>query len=190
VETFIRILLQNFTLTFLGVGLSAAGISVWRKPYPLTPPLVVEDVFSYFLLFSVGVSFFYNFVAHVFFGNMAAEFIGWEPSPFQAEVGMSSLGYSVVGLLAFRGGLGLRAAAVVGPAIFLLGAAAGHVHQMIVAHNFAPGNAGIVFYTDIAIPIVGLALLWLQHRFDRESSGPCSVPGEVVTPEEISVRKA
>ncbi|MBI4381208.1 MAG: hypothetical protein HY574_08455 [candidate division NC10 bacterium] len=189
-ETFIRIVLQNFTLTFLVLGLIATGISLWRRPRPLTPSLVVEDVFSYFLLFSVGMSFFYNFVVHVFFGDTAAKFIGWGPSPFQAEVGMASLGYSIVGLLAFRGDFGLRVAAVIGPAIFLLGAAAGHVHQMIVAHNFAPGNAGVIFYTDIAIPIIGLAPLWLQHRFDRESFVPRSVSGEVVTLKEASGRKA
>jgi hypothetical protein len=190
VETLIRFLLENFTLTFVDLGLIAAGISLWRMPRPLTPSVVLEALFSYFLLFSVGVSFCYNGVVHVFFGDMAAEFIGWEPSPFQAEVGMASLGYSVVGLLAFRGSFGLRAAAVVGPAIFLLGAAAGHVHQMIVAQNFAPGNAGVIFYTDIAVPIIGLAFLWLQHRFERESSVPRSVPGEVVLPKEARVRKA
>jgi hypothetical protein len=111
-----------------------------------------------------AVGSLYNFVAHVFFGDTAARFIGWEPSPFQAEVGMASLGYAVVAILAFRGGFGLRVAAVVGPGIFLLGAAGGHVYQMIVAHNFAPGNAGVIFYTGIAIPIIGLVLLWLQHR--------------------------
>jgi hypothetical protein len=68
---------------------------------------------------------------------------------------------------------------VVGPALFLLGAAAGHVHQMIVAHHFAPGKAGGIFYTDIAIPSIGSALLWLRHRFDRESSIPRSVSEEV-----------
>jgi hypothetical protein len=65
---------------------------------------------------------------------------------------MASPGFAVVGFLAFRGSFGLRVAAVVGPACFLLGAAAGHVHQMITTHNFAPGNAGVIFYTDIAIP--------------------------------------
>jgi hypothetical protein len=180
--TMIGILLENFTLTFLVLGLIAAGISLWARPRPLTASVVVEDVFTYFLLCSVGVSFFYNFVVHVFFGDMAAQFIGWEPSPFQAEVGMASLGYSVVGFLAFWGGFGLRAAAVVGPAIFLLGAAAGHVHQMVVAHNFAPGNAGMIFYTDMAIPIIGAALLWLQQRFDHESSIPRSGSREIVTP--------
>jgi hypothetical protein len=88
---------------------------------------VVEDLFAYFLLFSVGISFLYNFVFHVFFDNMAAYFIGWQQSPFQVEVRFASLGFSVVGFLAFWGGFGVRAAAVAGPACFLLGAAAGHV---------------------------------------------------------------
>ena len=42
-------------------------------------------------------------------------------------MGFASLGFSVVGFLAFRGSFGLRVAAVVGPAMFLWGAAGGHV---------------------------------------------------------------
>ena len=73
---------------------------------------------------------------------MTARFIGWADSPFQAEVGFASLGFAVVGFLAFRGSFDLRLAAVVGPALFLLGAAGGHLYQMVAAGNFAPGNAG------------------------------------------------
>ena len=36
---------------------------------------------------------------------------------------------------------------------------------MITAGNFAPGNAGIIFYTDILVPLIGFVLLWLQHRY-------------------------
>lgn len=59
---------------------------------------------------------------------------------------------------------------MIGPSIFSLGAAVGHVQQMIASHNFAPGNAGVIFYTDIAIPLVGFVLLWLQWRVNREST--------------------
>jgi uncharacterized protein DUF6790 len=62
---------------------------------------------------------------HTAFGEASARFIGWEDSPFQAEVGFASLGFAAVGFLAFRRGFDLRLAAVVGPAIFLLGAAGG-----------------------------------------------------------------
>jgi len=39
---------------------------------------------------------------------------------------------------------------------------------MITADNFAPGNAGIIFWSDIFIPVIGFVLLWLQHRHDRK----------------------
>ncbi len=164
-EGVIRFVLSNFTLTFLVIGLAASGIALLRAPKPLTAPVVVEALFAWFLLFSIGVSFFYNFVMHTFFGEMSAKFIGWANSPFQLEVGFASLGFAVVGFLAFRRSFDLRLAAVVGPALFLLGAAGGHIYQMISAGNFAAGNVGIIFYTDILIPAFGGLLLWLQHRY-------------------------
>jgi Family of unknown function (DUF6790) len=185
-ELLIRFLLENFTLSFFVIGLIAAAVSLWRRPRPLTQAMVIEELFSYFLFFSVGVSFFYSFVCHVFFGEMTAKFIGWDHSPFQAEVGWASLGFSGVGFLAFRGGLRTRAAAVIGPACFLLGAAAGHLYQMIVANNFAPGNAGVIFYTDIGIPVVGLTLLWLQLRLRREIATSVGASSEGVTQSEAA----
>jgi hypothetical protein len=162
VEDIIAFVLGNFTLTFFVLGLIASAIALAFKPQ-WTFPVVVEALFSYFLLFSFAVSFFYNFVFHVFFGELAAHFIGWEDSPFQAEVGFASLGFAVLGLLAFKGSRDMRVAVTVGTACFLLGAAAGHLYQMITAHNFAPGNAGIMFYSDLLIPIVGFMFLWLQR---------------------------
>jgi hypothetical protein len=164
-EGVIRFVLSNFTLTFLVIGLVASGVTLLRAPKPLTAPVVVEALFAWFLLFSIGVSFFYNFVMHTFFGEMSAKFIGWANSPFQLEVGFASLGFAVVGFLAFRRSFDLRLAAVVGPSLFLLGAAGGHIYQMISTGNFAPGNAGIIFYTDILIPAFGAVLLWSQHRY-------------------------
>jgi hypothetical protein len=40
---------------------------------------------------------------------------------------------------------------------------------MVTQHDFAPGNAGVIFYLDFIIPALGLALLWLQHRYGRPS---------------------
>lgn len=42
--------------------------------------------------------------------------------------------------------------------------------QMVEAHNYAPGNAGIIFYTDILIPVVGFILLWLRYRAETPLS--------------------
>jgi hypothetical protein len=158
----IAFLFSNFTLTLFVVGLMAALISLLRHPRPWRREVVVEALLSWFLFFSLGVSFLYNFVMHVFFSEVAASFIGWQTSPFQKEVGFASLGFSVVGFLAFKGSFGMRLAAIVGPACFLWGAAAGHAVQMVEAHNYAPGNAGVIFYSDILLPLIGLVLLWMQ----------------------------
>ena len=79
---------------------------------------VIEAMLAWFLFFSIGVAFLYNFVMHVFFGEMAACFIGWADSPFQAEVGFASLGVAADGFLAVCGNGSLRLAAILGPALF------------------------------------------------------------------------
>jgi hypothetical protein len=167
VEDAVRFVLSNFTLTFLVLGLISSLRALLRAPRPIATPVLVEALFAPFLLFSIGFGFLYNFVMHTFFGEMAAKFIGWANSPFQLEVGFASLGFAVVGFLAFRRSFDLRLAAVVGPAMFLLGAAGGHIYQMTSVGNFEPGNAGIIFYTDIIVPALGFLFLWLQQRYAR-----------------------
>lgn len=160
----ITFLFSNFTLTLFVVGVAAAFLSLSRQPLPWRGAVVIEALLSWFLFFSLGVSFLYNFIMHVFFSEMAAAFIGWQTSPFQKEVGFASLGFSLVGFLAFKGTFAARLAALVGPACFLWGAAFGHAVQMVEARNYAPGNAGVIFYTDILLPLIGLILLWLSRR--------------------------
>jgi hypothetical protein len=163
IRTIIALLTSNYFLTLYLLGFIAAAIALAAARMPLPPGAVVEALFSYHLLFAIGLNYLANFLMHVFFGPMASKFIGWEWSPFEVEVGFASLGFAVVAILAFRGSYGMRAAAVIGPAMFLLGAAAGHVYQMVTAHNFSPGNAGVVFWMDIITPLTGFLLLWLAR---------------------------
>lgn len=169
-ESLIVFAASNFALTFLVIALIAAAISLLTKPKPLTRNQVVEAVFSYVLLIGFGFNYFYNFIMHVFFGDMAAQFIGWAQSPFQAEVGFASLGFAIANILAFRASWPFRAAAIIGPAFFYWGAALGHIYQMITAHNFAPGNVGVALWADIFLPVLGFGLLWLQKRYPKPGS--------------------
>jgi hypothetical protein len=66
-------------------------------------------------------------VFHVFFGDVAAKFIGWENGPFQAEVGFASLGVGIAGILAFKASLPFRFATLIPPWAFSLGTAGGHL---------------------------------------------------------------
>jgi hypothetical protein len=166
VEQIVIFLLSNFTLSFLIVAGIATAISVAGRGQAH----FAESAIAFYCLIVIGFTFAYNFVMHVFFGDVAAAYIGWANSPFQAEVGWASLGFAVIGFLAFHEGFEMRLAAVIGPACFLLGAAIGHVYQMVAAHNFAPGNAGIIFWTDILVPLLGFVLLWLRYRSPAANS--------------------
>jgi uncharacterized protein DUF6790 len=98
----------NYFVTFFIIGLIAAAISLLNKPKPLRIGEVSEAFLSYYLLFAIGINNLINFVFHVFFGDVAAKFIGWENSPFQAEVGFASLGVGIAGVLAFKASLPFR----------------------------------------------------------------------------------
>lgn len=163
----LALLIGNYFLWFLLIGLLIGFLSVAFKPRPLPKGALVEALFSYFMLFAIGINNLVNFVFHVFFGDMAAGFIGWAQSPFQAEVGFASLGIGIAGVLSFRAGLPFRAAALIPPVVFSLGAAGGHVYQLIHAHNFSPGNVGLVLPTDILLPLVGLLLLFLSYKHEK-----------------------
>ena len=162
----IAAIVSNYPLSFLVLGFVLGLIAYARRPKG--PRALTEALFAYYLLSAVGFSYLLNFVMHVFFQETAAAYIGWQPSPFETEVGFASLGFAAVAFLAFKGSYGLRVGAVVGPAFFLWGAAGGHVYQIIAAHNFAPGNAGIIFWMDIIAPLIGFAFLYAQRRQWKE----------------------
>jgi hypothetical protein len=164
IKTTVTFMMSNYSLSFLVLGLIVSLVAIARSGTFIDRPLVVEKLLAWYVFFSIGIDNFYNFVMHVFFGKLSAEFIGWADSPFQFEVGTASLGFAAVGLLAAFQSYDLRLAAVLGPSIFTLGAAVGHLYQMVSAHNFAPGNAGIIFWADIFIPLFGFALLRLSGR--------------------------
>jgi hypothetical protein len=177
IKATVTFVMANYSLSFFVLGLIVSLVAIARSGGAIDRTLVVEKLLAWYVFFSIGIDNFYNFVMHVFFGGMSAAFIGWADSPFQFEVGTASLGYAAVGLLAAFRSYDLRLAAVLGPSVFTLGAAAGHVNQMITAHNFAPGNAGIIFWTDIFIPAFGFALLWLQ----RPDLGPSTAAAPIAT---------
>jgi hypothetical protein len=168
IRDLIKFILGNFTLTFFIMGLAGALFSMYRHRKVKTKASTADLLLRYYCLFAIGITYLYNALFHIYFHGLAARFIGWADSPFQIEVGTASLGFGIIGLLAYRKNFGLRVAAVLGPAIFLLGAAIGHVYQMVSNNNFSPGNAGIIFYSDWLIPLIGFILLYRSYKFDGQ----------------------
>ena len=159
----IEFLLKNFSLTFLCLGLAVSAVSLLRRPRPLSKATIADKLLSDYILYAVGFMYLYNFVVHTVFAETSAAFIGWANSPFQYEVGYASLGFGVAAILAHRSNLKARLVAVVGPSLFLWGAAVGHVHEIYARKNFSPGNAGVVLWTDVFLPLVGFALLYFCY---------------------------
>jgi hypothetical protein len=133
-------------------------------PKPIKGAVAAEAFLKWFVFFSIGISYVYNAIFHIVFHDMAARFIGWADSPFQIEVGFASLGMGLVGLIAPWRSFDMRFAAILAPTCFLWGAAGAHIVSMISEGNFAPGNAGVIFWSDILVPVIGFALLWLRYR--------------------------
>jgi hypothetical protein len=123
-----------------------------------------NQLLGWLLLLSVGAQGVYTFVMHVFFPSVSAANIGWAPSPFQYEVGIADLTVGVLGVLAFWGNFSFRLAAAIAGIVWYWGDAVGHVQQMLVANNFAPGNAGPWFWTDVLVPPLLILLLVLVWR--------------------------
>jgi hypothetical protein len=123
-----------------------------------------ERFLSWILLLPVGVTGLWAGAFHVFLPGTAAALIGWEVSPFQFEVGMADLAIGVTACISFWRDLSFKAAAVSVASVFLLGDAVGHVRQMLMAGNFAPGNAGVPFYMDVICPLLAIALLFAASR--------------------------
>ena len=169
------LLIANYFFTFLIIGFIAAGISLLNTPKPLRIDTIAEAFFSYYLLFAIGISNVVNFIFHVFFGWTAPIFIGWEDSPFQAEVGFASLGIGIAGIIAFRASLPFRVATLIPPWTFSLGAGVGHIYQMIAAHNFSPGNVGLVLPSNFLIPVSGFVFLWLSYKHPKPGAANCSL---------------
>jgi len=125
IKATVTFVMANYSLSFFVLGLIVSLVAIARSGGAIDRTLVVEKLLAWYVFFSIGIDNFYNFVMHVFFGGMSAAFIGWADSPFQFEVGTASLGYAAVGLLAAFRSYDLRLAAVLGPSVFTLGAAAG-----------------------------------------------------------------
>ncbi len=149
-ETFIRIILSNFTLVTLVLAVIFSLIPRYGQSFG-------ETLARNMLLLPIGLVGVWAFYYHAFHPEMAAQIIGWQTSPFQFEVAVANLGMGLAGIIGYWRTKDWALAVAVVNSCFSLGAAYGHIHQMIEVGNYSPGNAGTILYTDIAIPI----LLWI-----------------------------
>jgi hypothetical protein len=157
----IAALIGNYMTTLFVIGLIVAAIRVIAHRGIRTRQFVAGAFLNSYVIWAIGAGQTVNFIMHSVFGDFAAKSIGWAQSPFQLELAVYSLG---VGVAAFI--LGRRAAPFIGKvaiviavAVAGLGAAAGHVYQIIANHDYAVDNTGLLLASDIGMNLIGIALV-------------------------------
>jgi Na+/melibiose symporter-like transporter len=151
-------------------ALACWGIAVWRGPKPLLSDFVIDRLLRYLFIFPLGLFGLWAFAGHVFFPEYSAAAIGWEPSPFQFEVGYANLGLGLASLYAAFTTFYARVAVAIAASCFLIGAGIGHVHDIVAHGNLTSGNAGPILVVDFLTPMAVLALLLVAAQRPKAKS--------------------
>jgi hypothetical protein len=154
-KSIIVFILSNFPLVMLALSILIA----FSKSNNFFHRLCIAMLF-----FAVGLSGIWGFIMHAFYPEFTSAEIGWQSTPFEYEVAITNLAMGIMGIFAPFSSTGFKKATAVLVAIFLIGAAVGHIHQIISVHNMHSGNVGTILWTDFLIPIV----LWIAIIFGRE----------------------
>lgn len=152
-------------IIFLILAFLCFGLHLFFTEQIKTKKYIVEILLTYLILFGWGLGGINAFIGHVFFPAKVAALIGWKPeATFQFEVGIADLAFGVLAVLCmFIKTKHFWMATIIANTIFDWGAAIGHIRQMMIAHNFTPGNAGISLIYDVSYPIVIIGLfIWLM----------------------------
>lgn len=135
---------------------------------------IIEMLLAYIIPINIGIATLLGFIAHAFYGPETAAKIGWPPNnPFQFEVAIGNLSMSVAAFFCIWQRKGFWMATTIFSGIFFLGAAYGHLVQMIAYRDHSPYNTGIFLYIgDIAIPLFYLLLTLIysaQNKFFKKT---------------------
>jgi len=125
-----------------------------------------RTILDWWTLWVAGIANLVNFVFHSVLGDFSAQQIGWEQSPFQMELALSSLGIGIASVVAFprRAGWAAKLVGNVPNMVFLFGAGVVHLVDIIETGNMAFGNAGPIFWSDFYLPIATVVVLVFAGR--------------------------
>ncbi len=133
------------------------------------------------LVWLVGVNALIIGSGHLLFPDPVAESIGWPSgSPFQWQVGLAGILIGTLGVLSASFDRGFQLAAVIAFAVFYLGAAIGHIREMVTKRNFAtrdhcprcPARPEAV--TGHSLRSSSGSARWCSDRSGPDRSGPGS----------------
>jgi hypothetical protein len=161
-------------ILLLGIVGFFVHIAISKKPR--TQFRIVELLLLYQLLFSVGAASLLSFFGLTLMPEFVAHYSGWRPGQFEQLLANVNLAFSVLGAMCIWLRGKFWTAVVIGSSIWLLGDAIWHVIDAFRNHNWAPGNVGILLYTDFLIPIVLCVLLSFYLKLKKAEQKKVQVP--------------
>jgi hypothetical protein len=153
-----------FPVIFPAAALIGAAVQLFVQKQPRTRARVLDVVVRWLLVVAVGIAGIVDFLVHTLDARATAEMIGFPAdNPFQWEVAFADAAIGVLGLICLRR-RDFWWPAAIAVAVYFWGCAWGHIYQLVVHDNHQPGNAGVVLYLDILVPLAVLVLLSLRER--------------------------
>jgi len=151
---------------FIGVPLLGALIHLFLSKKPKTLNRVTEVLLLWYLGVGIGIGSIFSGLTQVLDPQMVAQSVGWPNTPFLREVGFANISYGILGLLSIKY-RNFWAPTIIAYAVFMWGAALGHVYNLQQTGNLAAGNVGTVLYLDILMPILFIVLLVAYHKTQK-----------------------
>jgi hypothetical protein len=128
------------------------------------PAAIAERYLAWLLLLSVGIDGIWAGIFHIFFPGIASGEIGWQPSPFEFEIGVADLSLGIVAVMSFWRSLSFKSAIAFFAALFYAGVVVGHFEQAFAHGDYSPDNFGVLLLvTILRVVLIGL-LLWAVWR--------------------------
>lgn len=148
-----------FVVAIITAMVRAGHLKRDRRPFSLAYVLWGELLF-----YTIGIWFVYVGLLHAYFQGFVAPQIGWQPSPFEYELGWMEIPFGVVAMMSLWRGFEFRLASTIVIATFGLAAAAQHFQQMMCCANYAPSKAGLVlWFADVFLPMLLVVLAALSR---------------------------
>jgi hypothetical protein len=157
-----------FFVSIYGFGLLAFAIHYYTIPFPQrTSKRQLELFLLYQIVFSLGLTSIIAFFGLTFLNHYVASYTGWPQSPFEQQLANVNLAFGILGILCIWLRKLFWVATIVGFSIWILCDGLHHLYEFLILGNASEGNIGIPLYTDFAVPIVLLILLYFYLKNER-----------------------
>jgi hypothetical protein len=159
--------LSNLGSLLFAIGVTVAYVRIRRNPQ-LSGWDAIDIYWREVTFWAIGLAFLYYGLLHAFFQEASSRYIGWQPSPFEFELGFAEIGIGVAAILSRTRTYDMRLAVTIIFGIFSLGAAAQHIYYIACCGNMSPGNAGVIlWFGDIILPLILFYLAWMARPAAR-----------------------